>query len=433
MNKVALNFICKNESHIIERMLHSARPITDMIVAVDTGSTDDTIQHIQDFGKKEGLPTYVFTRPFDNFCNSRNYALEQLKVKAAEAGWDLDRSWGFTVDCDEWVRFTPAFTKSSLCADFYVVRQCIGRETFTRHGLYRLSKDIVWESPIHETLVYGDPSIVKAYAFDIEIVEEPMGASWKGDLELKFLRYAEVLKVYLEEGHATFRTIYFIGDSYNAAGTYCKDAVRAHRFFEMADQYFLKAAEITGCSPEVRFMLFKKIGENNASLGRKWPDAMASFLQAFVEYPAKAETFALIIEHYIDEGKWELAYWYSKFAYTHFVLNLSEYKRILYNDESLYQWRLLFCLYFTAYRAGRRKLANTLFKKLRNLQKIHAEWFTEEDLMLIQLHAPWVLKGQNWKAILKSLVHTVSKIIYREERNPQKSQSRAPKRIHYAA
>ncbi len=33
MNRFALNFICKNESHVIVRMLESVRPFTDLIVA----------------------------------------------------------------------------------------------------------------------------------------------------------------------------------------------------------------------------------------------------------------------------------------------------------------------------------------------------------------------------------------------------------------
>jgi glycosyltransferase involved in cell wall biosynthesis len=42
MNKLALNFICKDVSHVIERMLNSSKTITDLIVTVDTGSTDGT-------------------------------------------------------------------------------------------------------------------------------------------------------------------------------------------------------------------------------------------------------------------------------------------------------------------------------------------------------------------------------------------------------
>ena len=67
MGKLALNFICKNESHVIEKMLNSAKTITDLIVAVDTGSTDGTQDIIRKFGEENNIPTYVYDRPFDNF------------------------------------------------------------------------------------------------------------------------------------------------------------------------------------------------------------------------------------------------------------------------------------------------------------------------------------------------------------------------------
>ena len=72
MPKLALNFICKDESHVIERMLNSCKSITDLIVATDTGSTDNTIELIQKFGQENNIPTYVFQRPFDDFEKSRN-------------------------------------------------------------------------------------------------------------------------------------------------------------------------------------------------------------------------------------------------------------------------------------------------------------------------------------------------------------------------
>ena len=50
MGKLALNFICKDESPVIEKMLESAKSIVDLIVVNDTGSTDGTQQIIKNFG-----------------------------------------------------------------------------------------------------------------------------------------------------------------------------------------------------------------------------------------------------------------------------------------------------------------------------------------------------------------------------------------------
>src|ERR1700748_1132613 len=119
MNRIALNFICKNESHIIYKMLDSAKPVVDLIVALDTGSTDDTIERIRNYGKENGIPTYVFERPFDNFGNSRNHALDRLRETVTILEWDPAQVWVFRMDCDETIEVDSSFEKEQLRHDYY--------------------------------------------------------------------------------------------------------------------------------------------------------------------------------------------------------------------------------------------------------------------------------------------------------------------------
>ena len=49
---LCLNMIVKNESKIIERLLSSVLPIIDSYCICDTGSTDNTIEIIENFFKK---------------------------------------------------------------------------------------------------------------------------------------------------------------------------------------------------------------------------------------------------------------------------------------------------------------------------------------------------------------------------------------------
>jgi glycosyltransferase involved in cell wall biosynthesis len=55
MPKLALNFICKDEEKVIERMLNSSNGVLDLIVAVDTGSTDRTIELIKKYGTDNNI------------------------------------------------------------------------------------------------------------------------------------------------------------------------------------------------------------------------------------------------------------------------------------------------------------------------------------------------------------------------------------------
>ncbi len=117
MNRFALNFICKNESHIIWRMLDSVKPVTDLIVAVDTGSNDNTIALIREFRDKNNIPTYVFERPFDNFGDSRNFALDKLRSTIVMLAWDPKLVWAIRMDCDEVLLFSENFKKETVSCD----------------------------------------------------------------------------------------------------------------------------------------------------------------------------------------------------------------------------------------------------------------------------------------------------------------------------
>ena len=49
--------IVKNESKIIERCIKSCLPVLDYISICDTGSTDNTVEIIEKFGKKYRITT----------------------------------------------------------------------------------------------------------------------------------------------------------------------------------------------------------------------------------------------------------------------------------------------------------------------------------------------------------------------------------------
>ena len=55
MPKICLNMIVKNESKIITRLLKSVLPLIDSYCICDTGSTDNTIEIIQEFFKGKNI------------------------------------------------------------------------------------------------------------------------------------------------------------------------------------------------------------------------------------------------------------------------------------------------------------------------------------------------------------------------------------------
>ena len=124
MGKLALNFICKDESHVIGKMLESAKNVADLIVVNDTGSTDGTQDIIKKFGADNNIPTYVFERPFDDFEKSRNHAMQKLRDVVQELGWDANKVHGYWFDCDETLVIDSKFNKDQFVND----PTCFGEE-----------------------------------------------------------------------------------------------------------------------------------------------------------------------------------------------------------------------------------------------------------------------------------------------------------------
>ena len=73
---LCLNMIVKNEGKIITRLFDSVLPIIDCYCICDTGSTDNTVNIINEYFSSRGIPGKVVTEPFKNFCHNRNFSLK---------------------------------------------------------------------------------------------------------------------------------------------------------------------------------------------------------------------------------------------------------------------------------------------------------------------------------------------------------------------
>ena len=179
--KLALNFICKDESHVIERMLNSSKGILDLILAVDTGSTDNTIELIKKYGTDNNIPTFVFERPFDSFDKSRNHGFEKLREVIKELSWKPEEVFSMWYDCDEQLVIDPKFNKNQFVKDFYMMNTAIGAMQYTRNTFCRMSKSFRWYGPVHEFIVCDD-TVTSGLAENIAVSVSMDGASWQGDV-----------------------------------------------------------------------------------------------------------------------------------------------------------------------------------------------------------------------------------------------------------
>lgn len=73
---IALCLIMKNESKNIPNLMNSVKGIFDQVIAIDTGSEDDSIALMKDLGAE-----VYECKIQDDFSAWRNYALQYVKTE----------------------------------------------------------------------------------------------------------------------------------------------------------------------------------------------------------------------------------------------------------------------------------------------------------------------------------------------------------------
>ena len=377
MNRLGLHFICKDESHVVERMLDSCKTIVDFVVAVDTGSTDGTQEIIKKWGEKNKVKTFVFDRAFDNFENSRNHARLKGIECAEELGYDLDKTWLFWFDCDEILK-VEGFDKKKLDKDLLMINTRIGAMKYTRNTFIRCTKNIEWYGPVHEFLSPKE-QITSGLAEGIWVDVKMEGASWKGDISQKYKSHAFVLEKYIDENRQDPRWIFYTAQSYHDSATSQNKEENEERL-RRAIKYYKERISRTDGYEEERYYSQFRVGSIMRILEEPWSDTMQALLKAYAMDPVRGESIKTIIDHYLQVGEYSMAYMYSKFAKVNFHGRNPYPSKLLFVDEALYNWKFLEVHCATCFYTGRKEEAKESFKELKELTKKNPSLFTQEDI-----------------------------------------------------
>jgi len=215
--------IIKNEEKYLERCLSSAKEITDEIVIVDTGSTDNSKQIAQSFGAK----TFDY-KWCNDFSAARNFALEKSTG-----------DWILYLDADEEINqhSIPEIqkiknTKQTKAFNCKIrnVNEFTGRESLmTYPRLFPNIKSLAFQGKVHEQILTSLKSNnIKIENSNIEIIHYGYNLS-KEDFKKKAERN---LKLLLDE-YACNKSPYVefqIGQTYNIL----ENGEQAAKYFQLA-------------------------------------------------------------------------------------------------------------------------------------------------------------------------------------------------------
>jgi tetratricopeptide (TPR) repeat protein len=337
---LCLNMIVKNESKIITRMFDSILSIIDCYCICDTGSTDNTIEIIQEYFSKRGVPGKVVVEPFKNFCYNRNFALKSCVGMS---------DFVLLMDADMMLDVRN-FNKSMLKDhDSYNILQ--GNNNFYYYNL-RILKNNGLYSYVGVTHEYiNTPQGNRTYNLEktTVFINDLGDGGCKSD---KFERDIRLLLDGIKEEPKNDRYHFYLANTYHDTNR-LEDAVT----------YYKKRIEFGGWEQEVWYSYYK-MGLCYKKMD-KISEAITCWLDAYNFLPKRIENLYEIVYHYRIIGKQRLAMVFYEIADK--VLK-ENHKRdeflFLHNDVYTYKLALEYTI-FSCY-VGIKNINNQVVTVLNN-------------------------------------------------------------------
>jgi len=278
---ICLNMIVKNESKIITRLFDSVLPIIDCYCICDTGSTDNTIEIIDNYFQNKGISGKIIKNEFHNFSYNRNIALQECigisdYVLLLDADMILE-----IIDFDKnIISKYDTLTFSQGTHNFFYQNTRIVKN----NGLYK------YIGVTHEYIDCPKQNmnldIPKSQVFIIDIGDG-------GCKSNKFERDIRLLLNDIEENKDNYRSYFYLANSYYDFDNYSEAIV-----------YYLKRIEFGEWIQEVWYsyyrlgLCYKNIGEMDK--------AIISWLDAYEIFPERVENLYEIIKYYRINSKRKL-------------------------------------------------------------------------------------------------------------------------------
>lgn len=280
---LCLNMIVKNESKIIARLFDSVLSIIDCYCICDTGSTDNTIEIIENYFKEKNIPGKVVQEPFKNFSHNRTFALNSCVGMS---------DFVLLLDADMILEIKNFDKKMLHDGDYFFILQ--GNESFyyqnTRivknNGLFKYTgvTHEYTDVPIESKSV----SINKSQLFIRDIGD----GGCKSD---KFERDIRLLLEGIKNEPNNVRYHFYIANSYHDLGRY-----------DEAIQYYKKRIQLGGWKEEVWYSYYR-IGMCYMKQ-HKMTDSLWYLMEGYNYYPERLEGLYELVKHYRVEGKNKLSF-----------------------------------------------------------------------------------------------------------------------------
>src|SRR5262249_54076723 len=111
--RVVLCMIVRNEEAVISRCLNAVLPHVDGYVVCDTGSTDRTVELVEEAAACFAKPGRVIEHVWHDFGHNRTLSAREARAWTQAQGWPLDRTYLLFLDADMIVRIRGDLDRES--------------------------------------------------------------------------------------------------------------------------------------------------------------------------------------------------------------------------------------------------------------------------------------------------------------------------------
>lgn len=298
----------KDEEEGILTTLESVKQVATDIVILDTGSTDNTVEVITDWCKKNVIQLHLKCEPFVDFSTTRNVLLDFADIISPDSEYQLlldsrDELRGF----EEFYTMLKYFKGVPDSGAFLLHQKWYfgSINDYYNVRLIRPRHNWRYKQVVHEYLDREDGPKDKTKVIDTNVYIYQDRTKDKGKSNKRYIRDKELLLNAHQKNPSESRTVFYLAQTCLCLNDH-----------EATYEWYLKRTKLTGFYEET-FHSYMRAANSAVVLNKPWNHCMELYLEAFNSFNMnRAEPLIKIASHYQKIKQWRLAHMFIKEACT---------------------------------------------------------------------------------------------------------------------